>query len=127
MTAKQKPSRPKLGGVPVTPIMEIGKGEAIAGGWVSDRVPGGSFYKLLAKRKSDGTCEWVHFIQRADGSKDRFIRGTVENESRLADVIAAISNALRTTYGVGVTLHAADADVYPVDGALVGKPPDRVQ
>ncbi|MBI3241607.1 MAG: hypothetical protein HYZ49_04865 [Chloroflexi bacterium] len=40
----------------------------------------------------------------------------MENEGRLADVVAAINNALRTAYGSNIQLQAADADVYTLDG-----------
>ena len=123
----EKKSAPTLDGVPVSPIMEIEKGEAIAGAWVSDTVPEIGFYKLLAKRKKDGTCEWVHFVQRADGRKEKFYRGKVESEARLRDVVEAINRALDTAYGPRVKLHPADADIIPVDGALVGPDPGTLQ
>ncbi len=123
--AQKKP--PTLHGAPVAPIMEIEEGEAIAGAWVSDTVPEIGFYKLLAKRRRDGTCEWVHFVQRADGRKEKFYRGRVDSESQLQAVVEAISRALNTAYGRGVNLHPADAEVMPVDGAWVGPDPGIVQ
>ncbi|MBI4771509.1 MAG: hypothetical protein HY784_14140 [Chloroflexi bacterium] len=124
---KRKQKLPTLGGVPVVPIMEVHHGEAVAGTWVSNTVPGVGFYKLLAKRKTDGTCEWVSFTQRANGSKDSFYRGTVEDKARLQEVVEVHNSALHSAYGHSVSLHPADADMYPVDGAVVGQAPGKVQ
>jgi len=96
--------------------MNIDEGEEIAGMWVTPRVPKIGIYKLLAKKKKDGTVEWANFVQRDDGRKEKIYRGTVENVARLADAVSAINNALHTTYGPGVSLITADADVYSLDG-----------
>ncbi len=122
---KQK-GKPTLHGKPFKAIMEIKKGEEIAGAWVTSAVPGIGFYKLLAKRKADGACEWIHFVQRANGSKDKFSRGEVENEDGIVDIVEAINRALRTAYGPGIKLQPADADVYPVDGTVMRKGSDKV-
>ncbi|MCX7669343.1 MAG: hypothetical protein N2439_04655 [Anaerolineae bacterium] len=110
-------------GQPIVPIMEIGAGEELVGVWTSPVVPGVGFYKLLAKRRADGRCEWVHFTQRADGRKDKFYRGEVENVEHLADVVAAINQALAMAYGPAVRLVPAEADIFGVDGVpLVRRP-----
>ena len=128
MTGKRKtPIVPTYKGKPVQALMAVEKGEEIAGTWTTPVVPGIGFYKLLAKRRADGTCEWVHFVQRADGSKDKVYRGTVESKEQLADVVAAINSALRTAYGPLVQLHPAEPEVSFVDGVPTGTPPDRVQ
>ena len=97
-------------------LMNVDKGEEIAGAWVTPTVPGVGFYKLLAKKKKDGACEWVHFVQRADGTKESVYRGTVENQKRLNDVVEAINSALNTAYGPTIRLHVADYDLYTLDG-----------
>ena len=122
-----KPKLPKID--PKRPLaaqalMNVEKGEEIAGAWVTPTVPGIGFYKLLAKKKKDGTCEWVHFVQRADGTKDSVYRGTVENQKRLNDVVDAINSALNTAYGPIVRLQIADYDMYTLDGK---KAPDTIQ
>ncbi len=109
---KIDPNRP----IAAQAVMNVDKGEEIAGAWVTPHVPQIGIYKLLAKKKADGTCEWAHFVQRDNGSKEKVYRGTVENEGRLADVVAAINNALRTAYGSNIQLQVADADVYTLDG-----------
>ncbi len=68
-TMKRKPSQ--------IPLMNIGKDEEIFAGRVSPHIPEVGVYKILAKKKADGTIEWAHFVQRDDGSKDRVMRGTV--------------------------------------------------
>jgi hypothetical protein len=97
-------------------LMNVETGEEIAGAWVTPAIPGIGFYKLLAKKKKDGTCEWVHFVQRADGSKDSVYRGAVENQNRLTDVVDAINRALNTAYGPIIRLQSADYDVYSLNG-----------
>lgn len=96
--------------------MNVEKGEEIAGMWATPHIPQIGIYKLLAKKKTDGTVEWANFVQRDDGRKENIYRGTVENEARLADVVSAINNALHTAYGQRVSLNPADADVYSLDG-----------
>lgn len=128
MTGKRKtPIVPTYHGKPVQAIMSVGKGEEIVGTWTTATVSGIGFYKLLAKRRADGACEWVHFVQRADGSKDKVYRGEVEGRERLGDVVAAINSALRTAYGPLIQLHPAEADISFVDGVMTGEPPDKVQ
>ena len=97
-------------------IMNVAKGETIAGMWVSPLIPGTGFYKLLAKRKPDGTCEWVHFLQREDGSKKELFRGEVESEARLNDVVNTTSTTLGKIFGIGVKLKVAEFDTYTIDG-----------
>ena len=128
MTGKRKtPIVPTYHGKPVQAIMSVDKGEEVLGSWTTATIPGIGFYKLLAKRRADGVCEWVHFVQRASGAKDKFYRGKVENEARLADVLAALNSALRTAYGPLIRLHPAEADISFVDGVMTGTPPDEVQ
>ncbi|MDQ1301230.1 MAG: hypothetical protein QG637_1151 [Chloroflexota bacterium] len=126
MTDKPKHQLPTYRGKPIAAIMSVDKGEEVAGAWVTPAVPGVGFYKLLAKRLADGSCEWVHFTQRADGSKDKFYRGTVESVERLADVMTVINNSLATAYGPTIRLMPADADVHPVDGVTLGQAPTRI-
>ncbi len=97
-------------------VMNVNKGEEIAGAWVTPHVLQIGIYKLLAKKKKDGTCEWAHFVQRDSGAKEKVYRGTVENEERLKDVLAALNSALRTAYGPLIQLQNADADVYALNG-----------
>jgi hypothetical protein len=128
MSGKRKtPIVPTYRGKPVQALMSVEKGEEIAGTWVTAVAPGIGFYKLLAKRRADGSCEWVHFVQRADGSKDKVYRGTVANQAQLAEVVAAINSALRTAYGPLLQLQPAETEISFVDGLPTGKPSNRVQ
>ena len=128
MTGKRKtPIVPTYRGKPVQALMAVEKGEEIAGTWTTPVVPEIGFYKLLAKLRTDGSCEWVHFVQRVNGGKDKVYRGTVVNQDRLADVVAAINNSLRSAYGPLIQLHPAEAEVSFVDGVLTGTPPGRAQ
>jgi len=104
-------------------VMTIDDGEEILPSYVTPHVPQIGIYKLLAKKRKDGKCEWAHFVQRDDGRKENVYRGEVENESRVADVIAAINSALNTAYGPAIRLHPADSDMYTLDGKQV--PPTR--
>jgi len=112
-------------GVPLSKlaVMNVNEGEEILPSYVTPHVPQIGIYKLLAKKRKDGKCEWAHFVQRDDGRKENVYRGEVENESRVADVIAAINSALNTAYGPAIRLHPADSDMYTLDGKQV--PPTR--
>ena len=115
-------------GRPILPIMSIDEGEELVGVWVTPDVPGVGFYKLIAKRLVDGRCEWVHFTQRANGTKDKFYRGTLDKESDITRVISAINKALATAYGPEIRLWPAnDMDIHFVDGVVSGEEPDRLQ
>ncbi len=126
MTGKPKKKPLTFRGAPIGAIMSIDKNEEFAGMWATPVAPGVGFYKLLAKRLPDGRCEWVHFTQRADGSKDKFYRGTVENVERLADVVTTINNSLAIAYGPAIRLMPAEADIHPVDGVNMGQAPKRI-
>jgi len=106
--------------------MEVKKGERIAGAWVSDAIPEIGIYKLIAKEKRDGTCEWAHFVQRASGLKDKVYRGTVDSAEQLSSVVEAINSALRTAYGPAIKLQPAEADVDYVDSLGLANPADEV-
>lgn len=97
-------------------VMSVERGETIAGIWIAPEVRDVGIYKLLAKQKSDGTCEWAHFVQRTDGRREKVYRGTVENSDELEDVLKAINGALGRTFGPHVQLKPADADFYTMDG-----------
>lgn len=95
-------------------ILNVNKGEEIVGGWATLHIPEVGIYKLLAKKRKDGVIEWAHFIQRDDGSKDRVMRGEVENIERLDEVIAIANRNLSRLFGV--QLQAVDYDMYTLDG-----------
>ena len=104
-------------------VMNVDAGEEVLGAYVTPHVPQIGIYKLLAKKKKDGTCEWAHFVQRDDGRKENVYRGEVENEVQLADVVDGINAALRKTFGLTISLHPADSDMYTLDGKQI--PPTR--
>jgi hypothetical protein len=71
-------------------------------------------YKLLAKKKADGTIEWAHFVQRDSGVKERVMRGTVKTHEEFTVVKDAINSNLHRFYGV--TLQVAGYDISTLDG-----------
>ena len=95
-------------------VMNMEEGEEIFGGWVTPRIPQVGIYKLLAKKKVDGTIEWAHFVQRDKGLKKRVIRGTVNSRDEFDIVFDAINSNLRRTFGV--SMQAAEYDVRTPDG-----------
>lgn len=98
----------------VQAIMSVEKGEEIAGMWATPQIPRIGVYKLLAKKKTDGTCEWVHFQHREDGTKKVLFRGEVESKARLMDVLAAANKTLTRIFGV--SMKVAEFDTYTIDG-----------
>jgi len=97
-----------------TAAMYIVEGEELIGGWATPHIPQVGIYKLLAKKKVDGTIEWAHFVQRDNGLKERVIRGTVNTPAELAIVTDTVNNNLRRIFGV--TMLAATYDVSTLDG-----------
>ena len=100
-------------------IMNIGKGEEILHGYVTARIPQVGIYKLLVKKKVDGTIEWAHFVERDNGLKEKVIRGTVQSLDELNIVTDAINNNLRKVFGV--TMQSAEYEVRTLDGKKVSE------
>ncbi|MBW8049554.1 MAG: hypothetical protein FVQ77_04295 [Cytophagales bacterium] len=97
-------------------IMTLDKGENIVGMWASPPIPQTGFYKLLAKQKKDGTIEWAHLVQRADGSKELMFRGTAKSKKELNKVVDLASAQLSRIFGPSIKLKAAKADFYSLEG-----------
>jgi hypothetical protein len=100
-------------------MMEIRDGEEILTTLVSPHILQVGIYKLLAKKKTDGTIEWAHFVQRDSGSKEKVIRGDVASKEELDTVITIINDNLRKVFGV--TMQAADYDIRMLDGSKVSE------
>lgn len=97
-----------------TAVLSIEKGEELFGGWATAPIPQVGIYKLLAKKKADGTIEWAHFVQRDSGVKERVMRGAVKTHEEFMVVKDAINGNLRRIYGV--TLQATGYDIGTLDG-----------
>ena len=97
--------------------MIIEDGEEIAGLWISaPEIPEVGFYKLMAKQKADGTCEWAHIQQRSDGSKKFLFRGEVDSKHQLKDVVKAVNKILGQLTGGKVKLEEAATSIQSIDG-----------
>jgi hypothetical protein len=97
-------------------VMTVDEGEEIIGGWATAPIPGVGFYKLLAKRKRDGTCEWAHFIQRDNGARTGVTRGTVPTAAKMNDVLEVMNGALRKTFGPHIQLRSTVMSARTLDG-----------
>jgi hypothetical protein len=95
-------------------VMSIEKGEEILAGHVTPHIPQVGIYKLLAKKKADGTIEWTHFVERDNGLKEKVMRGTVKTPDEFNIVIDAVNNNLSRIFGV--TMQPAEYDVRTLDG-----------
>lgn len=95
-------------------VMNVDKGEEIVGGWATPHIPQVGIYKLLAKKKMDGSIEWAHFIQRDNGLKERVMRGTVKTRGELDIVINAANKNLGRIFGM--RLQAAEYEMRTLDG-----------
>ena len=95
-------------------VMTVGKGEEIIAGRATPGIPQVGVYKLLAKKKVDGTIEWAHFVERDNGLKEKVLRGTVNTLDEFDMVIDAVNNNLRRVFGV--TMQPATYDVRTLDG-----------
>jgi hypothetical protein len=97
-------------------VMTVDEGEEILGGWVTPDIPAVGLYKLLAKRKRDGACEWAHFLQRANGMRTSVTRGEVPTAAKLQDVIDVMNKALGKTFGPHVQLRPSVMSARTLDG-----------
>jgi hypothetical protein len=98
-------------------VMTIAEGEEFFTGQTSVHIPQVGIYKLLAKKKTDNTIEWAHFVERDDGRKGNVMHGTVKNTDELNLVIETINNNLRRIFGV--ILQPAGYDIRTLDGKKV--------
>jgi len=116
----EKKKKPFVNVDPVASVMKIEKGEEIVGAWITPEIPEVGFYKLLAKKKVDGTCEWAHFVERATGAKESFFTGKTKDENELAKVVEIVNNNLGRIFGPRVQLHEAVMVTRSVDDAKLG-------
>jgi hypothetical protein len=100
-----------------TAVMNIEKGEEFLAGRATPHIPQVGIYKLLAKKKVDGTIEWAHFVERDSGLKEKVLRGTVNALDEFEIVIDAVNNNLRRVFGVA--MQPAAYDVRTLDGKQV--------
>lgn len=100
-------------------VMNIDKDEEILAGYVTAGIPQVGIYKLLVKKKVDGTIEWAHFVERDNGLKEKVMRGSVKTLAELDLVLAAINNNLRKVFGV--TMKTAEYEVRTLDGKKVSE------
>ncbi len=95
-------------------VMTLGEGEELVAGRTTALIPQVGRYKLLAKKKADGSIEWAHFVEREDGRKEQVIRGTVPSTDAFDIVIDAVNSNLRKVFGV--TTQSAEFEVRNLDG-----------
>lgn len=95
-------------------VMNLEEGEEIFTGWATPHIPQVGIYKLLAKKKVDGSIEWAHFVQRDNGLKEKVMRGTVNTLDEFDIVIDAVNSNLRRVFRV--TMQPAAYDVRTLDG-----------
>ena len=102
-------------------MMNVGKDEQIAGMWMSKHIPGTGYYKLIAKEKKDGKCDWVHFIQRDNGIKEKCYSGETKNTEELKLVLEVMNSVLAKTFGKEVQMGEGNPDIYTTDGIKADK------
>jgi hypothetical protein len=95
-------------------VMNVDKDESIVGMWATPKIPEIGVYKLLAKKRTDGVIEWVHFQHRIDDTRKVLFRGEVESRERLSVVIEVANKQLQNVYGV--SLAPADVSMKTLDG-----------
>lgn len=95
-------------------VMNLEEGEEIFTGRATPHIPQVGIYKLLAKKKVDGSIEWAHFVQRDNGLKEKVMRGTVNTLDEFDIVIDTVNSNLRRIFGV--TMQPAAYDVCTLDG-----------
>ena len=98
-------------------VMNLEEGEDIFAGRVTPHIPQVGIYKLLAKKKKDGTIEWAHFVQRDNGLKEKVMRGTVNTLEEFDILNDVVNSNLQKIFGV--TMQPAEYDVRTLDGKKV--------
>ncbi|HIJ95048.1 MAG TPA: hypothetical protein HPP94_04790 [Desulfuromonadales bacterium] len=98
-------------------VMNIEKGEEILDGYATAKIPQVGIYKILVKKKVDGTIEWAHFVERDSGLKEKVIRGDVKSIDELNIVLETINRNLLKVFGVA--MQAAEYEVRTLDGKKV--------
>lgn len=109
---KPDPRRPPAGQA----VMNIARGEEMAGAWATAPIPSAGVYKLAAKKTAAGVIEWVHFIHRADGSRDVLLRGTAKDDAQLKQVLDLANKHLARTFGEQAVLRPSLMEMYAPDG-----------
>jgi hypothetical protein len=101
-------------------IMNVEKGEEIAMMCISQAIPNHGYYKFLAKKKVDDTCEWVHFIERFDKRKENVYRGHVDKVDQLLTVLDIMNRNLVKTFGAIAEMKSGSFDIYSAFGKMGG-------
>ena len=84
-------------------VMNLEEGEDIFAGRVTPHIPQVGIYKLLAKKKVDGTIEWAHFVQRDNGLKEQVMRDVVFHNFGNVDVLGVHGQFRLHTEYIGTT------------------------
>jgi len=100
-------------------VLTVAAGEEVVAGRATAHIPQVGIYKLLAKKKVDGSIEWAHFVERDSGLKENVLRGTVSTLAEFDLVIDVVSNNLLRIFGV--TMEPAGYDVLTLDGKKVSE------
>jgi hypothetical protein len=100
-------------------VMTVESGEEILPCRATPHIPQVGIYKLLAKKKVDGTIEWAHFVERDNGLKEKVMRGSVKSLDEFNIVIDTVNSNLRKIFGV--TMQVADYEVRTLDGEKVSE------
>jgi hypothetical protein len=98
-------------------VMNLEEGEDIFAGRVTLHIPQVGIYKLLAKKKADGTIEWAHFVQRDNGLKEKVMRGTVNTLEEFDILNDVVNSNLQKIFGV--TMQPAEYEVRTLEGKKV--------
>jgi hypothetical protein len=80
-------------------VMSVEKGEEVVVGLVSGHIAGTGRYKLLAKKKKDGSFEWAHFVERDTGLKEKVYRGELSSKEELKTLIEVMNKTLTKIFG----------------------------
>ena len=95
-------------------VMTIEEGEELFAGLITEHIPQVGIYKLLAKKRVDGTIEWAHFVERDNGQKENVMRGTVDNPDEFDVVIDALNRNMSMFFDV--TMQHATYNIRALDG-----------
>lgn len=97
-------------------MLNIEKGEEIIHGLVSSYIPGTGYYKFLSKQKKNGEFDWVHFVERVNGSKEKMYRGDSKTREELETVCNLMNKTLTKVFGAAAEMKTGKTEVRTTDG-----------
>ena len=94
-------------------LVNIHEGEEMVAMYTSLPIADAGIYTFIAKKRKDGTYQWVHYVQKFTGAKESMYNGHVKTMEQVNMVLSIINNNLANTFGAAAEMKAADITYTP--------------